>query len=263
VQIWLANLDGSGLKQVTNLADGACQPDWSPDGQRLVFVSPCSGLQDDYPGASLYLIGADGTGLVPLVTLPGGDYEPAWSPDGGQIAFTSLRDNGVPHIYLYNLADHTATRLSRPVNHERQPAWSPDGKRLAYQTTRLGEPQIWVMSADGEDAREFSTLAGGFEWMPVWSPDGSIIVFSKGNPPLLTARQFGEPLAREFPVSERVFPAEMADFSPDGWWLIFEMRKQGQIGLFRMQRNGSSLTPLLADDPYLNFHPAWRPDVSP
>jgi Tol biopolymer transport system component len=42
-QIWLMNSDGTNQRQVTNLKEGACQPAWSPDGQRLVFVSPCDG----------------------------------------------------------------------------------------------------------------------------------------------------------------------------------------------------------------------------
>jgi hypothetical protein len=40
-QIFLANVDGTGVKQLTTMTDGACQPSWSPDGQRLVFTSPC------------------------------------------------------------------------------------------------------------------------------------------------------------------------------------------------------------------------------
>lgn len=261
-QIWIINEDGENARQVTHLADGACQPAWSPDGKRLVFTSPCNGKKEDYSGSSLYLINGDGTGLYPLSSMPGGDFDPAWSPDGNQIAFTSLRDNGIPHIYLYNLSENTATRLSRVVNHERQPDWSPDGNWLAYQTTRLGEPQIWIMTPSGENAREFSTLSGSYEWMPVWAPDGSVLVYSQGNPSRLVSRLVSDKFAKELPISDQVTNAEGTDFSPDGEWLIFETKIDNNLDLYRMTSNGNNLT-RLTDHVGIDFHPAWRPFLQP
>ena len=52
-QIYLVNVDGTGLVPLTNLPDGACQPFWAPDGRALVFTSPCEGSQETYPGAGL------------------------------------------------------------------------------------------------------------------------------------------------------------------------------------------------------------------
>ena len=50
VEIWLMNIDGSGLKQITNIQEGACQPRWSPDGSKLVFISPCIRRLSSLPG---------------------------------------------------------------------------------------------------------------------------------------------------------------------------------------------------------------------
>ena len=65
------NIDGSGLKQITNIPEGACQPTWSPDGSRIVFISPCKNNKIRNFGANLFIINADGTGLVPLPNAPG------------------------------------------------------------------------------------------------------------------------------------------------------------------------------------------------
>ncbi|RPJ51310.1 MAG: hypothetical protein EHM21_03005, partial [Chloroflexi bacterium] len=257
-QVWVIHSDGTGYRQVTFLPDGACQPDWSPDGKRLVFISPCQDKKDQYSGSSLYVINADGTGLTPLATLPGGDYDPAWSPDGKQIVFATLRDNNIPHIYLYNLADASTLRLSRPVNREGQPAWSPDGKQIAYKTTRLNQPQIWIMTSTGENAKEFSSLATAFDFSPAWSPDGSVVIFSEGNQPILVARQVGDRMAEQFPVSNTVRPADEARFSPDGWWLAFTLKQDGNTDIYIMTRNGANLT-RLTTNPGGDFHPAWRP----
>ncbi len=257
-QIWLMNSDGTGSQQVTRLPDGACQPDWSPDGKRLVFISPCPGKKDLYPGSSLYIINADGTGLTPLATLPGGDFEPAWSPDGTQIAFTTLRDFNVPHVYIYNLADDTVKRISNVVNRDRQPAWSPDGTQIAYVSTALSQPQIWTMTSTGEKAREFSALKTAYDFSPTWSPDGSVIVFSQGRQPLLIARQVGDRSALQFPVDDRLLPCETADFSIDGWWLAFDLKKDGNTDIYMMTPTGANLT-RLTTNPGADFHPAWRP----
>jgi len=261
VQIWSVNSDGSDRRQITSLGDGACQPDWSPDGKRIVFISPCAGEENEYPGSSLFIINADGTGLVPLVTLPGGDFDPAWSPDGAQIAFTTLRDR-IPHIYLYTLADNTVKRVSSPVNRDSHPAWSPDGTRLAYKTTRLGLPQIWTMAPDGSGAGEFSKLDGANDTSPAWSPDGGVVIFSRGSRPILFARQYGDPQAAQYPISERVQPVEDARFSPDGYWLAFTGQQDGSGEIFIMLRNGSSLVNL-SNHPGADFHPAWRPPTAP
>ncbi len=252
------NSDGSDSRQLTHLPDGACQPDWSPDGKRLVFISPCQGKKDMYPGASLFIINADGTGLTPLATLPGGDFDPAWAPDGTQIAFTTLRDYNIPHLFLYKLSDHSVKRLSNQVNRERHPAWSPDGKQLAYETTILSQPQIWTMSAKGENAREFSLLSSAYDFTPAWAPDGSVIIFSQGNQPFLVARQVGDRSAQQVPVSDRIRPAEEARFSIDGWWLAFDLKQDGNTDIYIMTPNGASLT-RLTTNPGVDFHPAWKP----
>ena len=255
-QIWGILPDGSSIRQITLLPDGACQPDWNPDHTRIVFISPCAAKQDIYDGASLFLINADGTGLVPLPTLPGGDFDPAWSPDGSRIAFTSLRD-GRHGIYILTLSDNVAVRLSSPVNYERYPAWSPDGAQIAYQTTRPGFPQIWVMDAFGKEAREFSDPDRGRSLMPVWSPDLSIMLYVQGgSPTFLVSRQIDNPQAVEMRVSDDFIPAENPSFSPDGWWIAADSTVDQNEDIYILLRNGSSLT-RLTDHPAADFDPDW------
>lgn len=256
-QIWLLETETGVSQPLTNLPDGACQPAWSPDGQEIVFISPCRERKAAYPGASLFIIHADGKGFKPLPSLPGGDFDPAWSPDGTEIAFTSLRD-GISHIYSLNLADNSATRLSSPSSSDRSPAWSPDGEKIAFGTTRLGVPQIWIMNRDGTGPKEFSNLDTGAAEMPSWSPNGEIIAFTQGsNQPWLVVRQFNNPSAPEVKVSD-LRPAWDTDFSEDGYWLVFETDREGSLDLYRMTLNGLSLT-ALTSDPAQEFHPAVRP----
>jgi eukaryotic-like serine/threonine-protein kinase len=260
VQIYVMNADGSNVRQVTNRAQGACQPDWSPDGKRLVFISPCSGKQDEYKGSALllaeYTPGGFFTNIQFLKSMPGGDFDPAWSPDGKQIAFTSLRDNGIPHIFVYNLADGTQTRLSSSPVSDRRPEWSPDGTQIAFDSNRVDNiRKICIVTLADKKVTNFSPAGGKLEYSAAWAPDNSIIVYSQGGSPILVARETNNPTAAEVPVNEKIAPADEARFSPDSQLLAFTYNNDVYI----MRQNGLDPTPLTADNPGLDFHPVWRP----
>ena len=71
-QIFLVDVNGENLVQLTTLIDGACQPAWSPDGDRLLFTSPCRQKSNEYSNAAIYVMNADGSGVAPLISLIGG-----------------------------------------------------------------------------------------------------------------------------------------------------------------------------------------------
>src|SRR5262245_37980713 len=65
---------------------------------------------------------------------------------------------------------------SHPAD-DMSPAWSPDGQMIAFSSTRSGNPDIWVIPANGGEARQLTSHpAPDFE--PTWSPDGTQIAFS-------------------------------------------------------------------------------------
>jgi Tol biopolymer transport system component len=264
-QIWIMDITGQGLNQITHVQDGACQPSWSPDGKRLVYVSPCKGKQDTYKNSGLFIINADGSGLVILPSPPAGDYDPTWSPDGDHIAFTSLRQD-IPHIFVYSLKDHSTIRLSSQSTYDNHAAWSPDGKTIAFETTRQGQPQIWTIGSTdttGKTAREFTKLTDGFSYSPDWSrPDGSRIIYSNGSGPGLASRDYPPSVTDQVKIAEQTFPVYTPRYSPDGMWIVFEGVKAGNHEIFMMAQNGSQLTQL-TNDPGFDFQPIWRPVGAP
>ncbi len=257
-QIYLINSDLSGLTQITNLPDGACQPGWSPDGQRLVIVSPCKGKQDMYKSTGLFIINSDGSGINPIPSMPGGDFDPAWSPDGKTIAFSSLRDGDLAHIYLYSFETGKTTRLSSNSTYDHRPSWSPDGKMLVFESTRLGKPQIYTIEIETGKEKEFTALDAQDDHSPDWSNDGSVIAFHSGSRDIVV-RQYGDRNAKEIIIAPNTGPSVDVDFSPDGYWLAYEnWRKDNNHDIYIMTMNGGSIT-RLTDDPANDFQPAWRP----
>ncbi len=262
-QIYVINTDGTRRKQVTDLSEGACQPSWSPDGKRLVFISPCTYNTDYYPGSAMYIINVDGTGLLPLPTVTGGDYDPAWSPDGNWIAFTSLRNSGRPQIYLQNLVDNSVLSLSEKFATDFQPAWSSDGKKLVFISTRRGSPQVWMMDIDGKNQFQFSQSPNYIYSRPSWSPDRTHVVFTQllvsGGIPRVSIAPVESESYTEFRVGPDSMPMRDAVYSPDGFWLVFEAWQAGKShDLYLITSNGAGLTQL-TEDPRTDFDVAWNP----
>jgi Tol biopolymer transport system component len=262
-QIYVIDSDGKGRRKITNLPEGACQPDWSPDGQRLVFISPCTNNNDYYPRAAMYIINQDGKGLLPLPTLSGGDYDPKWSPDGKYILFTSLRNSLRPQLYVLNLEDNSVRSLSEKYLTDFQGSWSPDGKEVIFISTRRTTQEIWIVGADGSDARQFQVNNSFISSHPAFSPDGKNIIYTQyiaeGSIPRVNISPAVSEQPTEFRVSVSDMPMRDAVYSPDSYWLAFEgWQIGGSHNIYIIAANGAGLT-ALTDDAMMDFDPDWRP----
>ncbi len=265
-QIWLMDAYGGNLLQVTNLPDGACQPDWSPDGSRLIFISPCQGRREIYERTSMYIINVDGTGIQALPASPEGDFDPAWSPDGNHIAFTSLR-NGQMKVYVMNLSDQSVAMISNSPYSDRNPAWAPSGMQLAYVRARTAA-QIWVSTDTGQSEVQFTRSGDLNDIWPVWSPDGQLIYFTqtakeRGVPWLMLQRYENRGMSEAIRIPEvaapQLGPAVEISVSADGFWLTYEGWPDGSNhDIYRMSITGASVQ-RLTTDPALDFQPDWRP----
>lgn len=268
-QIYLVELASSNALQITDMPKGACQPSWSPDGMKLVFISPCGGMDEIYYNASLYIINADGSGLTAIETVPGGDFDPAWSPDGNSIAFTSLRTKQM-EIFVVSLDD-----LSSPVQitkgalsvDSRQPAWSPDSSQIAYSVDRIdGAYQLWLMNADGTEQQQIVRSGVALtDYLPTWSPDGKVILFNQRcatkicAPYLMTISSTDRSVQQGKLLQLNVITIENPDYSPDGLFFAYEGGETGENNdIFYMDITGANRI-RVTTDPSLDFHPAWRP----
>lgn len=265
-QIYLMNADGSNVRRLTNRPDGACQPAWSPDGQTLLFISPCAGRQETYAGAVIFRANADGSDQRQLVTLLGGAFDPEWSPFG--LVVTYLRPGRTtPQLHYVNPADagDRSTVLSEGQSNDRHGTWSADGNRIAFTNlSRTGRPTIfWMTLSRDADAVSASVSARNVfsrdldATRPRWSPDGNTLAFvGNGQIYVIPADAVGGFGALGLTTTGL---NDWPTWSPDGQFIAYDSGLSSRArDIVRMTARGLLPTPLTTD-PAADYQPAWRP----
>jgi Tol biopolymer transport system component len=190
-QIYLLEADGTE-RRLTDLAGGAFDPTWSPDGTTVAF----SGSQVEGSDLDIYAVDLAGGTERRIAGTPKDDGHPDWSPDGAQIVFDSRsgdRRSGTGAIWVASARTDELHRLTprRTRFAATVPAWSPDGRWIAYRAylegaTLNGWPwtaRLWLMRPDGSGKRRIGGHSEDRLVMhaPSWSPDGRTIVTQRTN----------------------------------------------------------------------------------
>ncbi|GAB5441946.1 MAG: hypothetical protein Fues2KO_22950 [Fuerstiella sp.] len=173
---------GGERTQIGSDSSNNTSPVWSPDGQQLLFASDRDSKQ---PELYLYDFGTEKTQRVTQNEWhesPGG-----WSPDGRKILFTRYlpadedkQQDGRGAIVELTLSDRSEQVLTQLSGYCGSPSFSPDGRQIAFHRTADSGSELWLMDADGGNAR---AITDSFvdEYSPAWSPDGQWIVYTAGT----------------------------------------------------------------------------------
>lgn len=278
MQLWTVKIDTLEKEKITQLSDGACQPDWSPDGQKIVFISPCPNKKESYEGARLFILDTAQNNQISPLELPfdpSGDFDPVWSPDGHKIAFSSYRPGNHPvsrermiHLYVIDLRDFSLMEITDTRWRDRYPAWSTNGEKIAY-SRKIADNEIWILNLTTLETTQLETRGSVNLLYPDWSVNDEYIFFTHQNAASSSLPYFvgkkvdetGENAEFRIPPSgQRSFsPSVDAVVSPDGQWFLFESWPNGvNHDIYLATVNGANLTQLTFDSSF-EFCPAWRP----
>lgn len=109
---------------------------------------------------------------------------PVVSPDGSKVlygvSYESVEQNKSNNdLYLMNIDGTDKKRLTRSAGSEGNTAWFDGGKKIAYITSKYGSPQIWVMDADGSNAKCITTVENGVEGFRISPDEKKIVIISQ------------------------------------------------------------------------------------
>jgi TolB protein len=189
--LWMQDVKSTDARQLTDGPGYDYQPDWSPDGSRVVYAS--------YRGNAEELWVLDiATGATHQLTTAGAvNVEPRWSPDGKRLAWVSTALHKRWHIYV-SAFDHDTIGAAAPITTDRDshlpryyysvydhylsPSWSPNGDEILFVSNRghtWGTGGIWRAQVGATDsARQIRDEETTWKARPDWSPDGARIVYS-------------------------------------------------------------------------------------
>jgi TolB protein len=267
--LWRQRLDSAVAQQLTDGPGYDYQPDWSPDGRSIVYVSA--------RGEALELAVLDlETGRSTQLTHAGAvNVEPRFSPDGRRIVYVSSAYHRHFHVFVAELRGSTLGEPQRltgenksplpryyysAYDHEINPVWTRDGRSILYVSNRghiHGTGGIWTMPAvAGAEPRELHYEETNWEARPDFSPDGQRLVYSSylGRNTLqlwLLPAGGGQP----FPLTYGDFDATAARWSPDGHSIAYVSNRSGGLTLEVLTLPGAAARELAVSE-RRRLHPA-------
>ncbi len=244
--LWRQKIDSNVAQQLTDGPGYDYQPDWSPDGKNVVYVS----YQKD--AMELRLLDLASGKSRQLSEGSAVNVEPRWSPDGKRIAYVSTAYNKRFHIFTAEFADGTLSNIARLTQEtkstlpryyyaaydtEIHPVWSRDGEEILFVSNRghiYGTGGFWRMKAkSGAEPHEIHYEETTWKARPDFSPDGTKIVYSS-----YLGRQWHQIWVMPanggdaFPISYGDWDETYVRWSPDGKQLAFISNRSGNTEIW-------------------------------
>ncbi len=182
-QVRVVGADGSGGRELTHVKGGACDPDWSPDGEKLAITTYGSRQP------TIAVLSRDGDNVTPITE----GQQARWSPDGKQLAFCravgthkTVSRAGTPHNSTWIVqADGTGAKKlwEGPST---CPTWLPDGKGVIFSSSPprkkgVQRSAILRINLDGTGLEEIMSDEQFEFFRPVLSPDSKELI-AAGQP---------------------------------------------------------------------------------
>ena len=204
---------------------------WSPDGQRIAFITNISGRNN------LWLVPSDGGWPSQLTVNDQREINPAWSPDGKWIAFNSDHDGDEQWdmLVVSPQTGEVQNLTNTPDIAEEGQAWSPDSRYIAFMSKPRNSStfEINIMDVLTKKYRALSknTPKDQGNFNPIWSHDGKWIAYTQaqaaGKDSNILITDFAGEKSTLLTPHDGEHTYEATAFSPDGKYLLITSNASG------------------------------------
>jgi Tol biopolymer transport system component len=258
--IYMVDCDGENKVQLTDDLGDDFNPDWSPDGNQIVFDSNRDGNWE------IYIMNADGSEQRNFSNYPLAiDLNPAWSPDGEWIAFYSDRDGDL-EIYIQAVEGGETIQVTDNQYEDIDPTWSPEGDQLAFLQARDEHGVLFELAIVSLDDLSIERVLLDIQPIrrPAWSPDGRWIAFpanvGRHEEIFVVDIETWEYVQLTHVLGDGLTEINGSpSWSPDGSLIIFDSnRKFKGYEIYMMNSEGSEVE-VITSVGIVQSSPDWRP----
>ncbi len=249
-ELFVMDMDGDNIRQLTNDKGLALSASWSPNGDEIIFTSYRSRIPE------LFSIKTLTRKLTQITRGEAMEIGGNLSADASSILL-SVSKGRESDIVLLN-RDGTVSQVLTPSNGaiDVSPRYSPDYSKVVFCSNRSGGPQIYIMDADGSNPRRISFVSSNYCTSPAWSPKGDKIAFvcraDRGHHLFVSNSDGSQPVQLSSSGTN-----EDPDWSPDGRYLVFSSTLwNGVSNLTLMRADGGSIRQL-TNSRLGDFDPSW------
>lgn len=174
LELWVLPVAGAPPSRLTTSVQNSADryPAMTPDGKSVVFQSNRGGVKN------VWMVDIATRAMSQLTTfVDGAASRPALGRDGRTICFTRTTESGGAAIWTMGIDGQDARELVAGVDC----TWTPDGRIVFSRQSETGGStryDIWVVDADGMNARELAETSQPWVRYPTVSPDGSRLVYT-------------------------------------------------------------------------------------